>query len=297
MKEKILITGGSGLVGSYLLPCLDRKYDLYVTTHLSPTVVGNNIPIDLSETESVSAKLKEIRPDIIVNLAAFTDVDGCEIDTHLSKLLNRDLVNALSIYTHDISSFLLHISTDYVFDGEKGNYNEFDNTNPINWYGKTKLQGENEIRSKLSEDNWCIARISTPFGVHKKKLSFPRFIIEKLSKSENVKVLTDQVTSPTYAMNLANMLTEIIERRTNGLIHTSGASSLSRYEQALKICSVFKLNEEYILKARSNEMNWKASRPKDSSLNVDKASKILCNKPQTFDHALEQFAKETNLDK
>jgi len=296
MKERILVTGGTGLVGSYLLPCLYPKYDLYVTTHRSLAVLGKDIPLDLSETENISSKLREIRPDIIVNLAALTDVDGCETDTHLSKLLNSDLVSALSSYAHDNRSYLLHISTDYVFDGEKGNYNEYDNTNPINWYGRTKLQGENEIRSKLSENNWCIARISTPFGVHKKKLSFPRFVIEKLCKGENIKVLTDQFTSPTYAKNLANMLTEIIERRMNGLIHTSGASSLSRYEQALKICSVFKLNKDLIVKARSSEMNWKAARPKDSSLNVDKASNILYNKPEDFEQALKQFAKETNLD-
>ena len=293
-KRKILVTGGSGLVGSYLLPHLNGKYDLYVTTNKTPTICGKNIPLDLLQIQNVSVKIREIKPDVIINLAAFTDVDGCEINHDLSMQLNRDLVATLSKYVHDNSSYLLHISTDYVFDGNKGNYDEFDDVNPINWYGLTKLQGEKEIISKLRKDSWCIARISTPFGIHKQKLSFPSFVIEKLYKGESIRVLTDQFTSPTYTVNLASMLEEIIERRISGLIHASGASRLSRYEQALKICSIFGLNENLILKIRSNEMNWKAKRPKDSSLNVNKASNVLYNKPETFDQALKQFANEIN---
>jgi dTDP-4-dehydrorhamnose reductase len=295
MREKILVTGGSGLVGSYLAPYLNSKrYDLYLTTHQLPVRVGKNIPIDLSDTQKVLIKVREIRPEIIVNLAAFTDVDGCEIDLNLAELLNRDLVSTLSSYAHESGSYLLHISTDYVFDGRKGNYDEYDEPNPINNYGRTKLQGENAIASNLLKDNWCIARISTPFGIHSKKLSFPSFVIEKLRNNQTIKVLADQFTSPTYTKNVTHMLTEIIERRIKGFIHISGASRLSRFQQALKICDVFNLNKEFILDAMSNEMNWKAHRPKDSSLNVDKACTILSNKPGSYDEMLQQFADDLN---
>jgi dTDP-4-dehydrorhamnose reductase len=294
MKEKLLITGASGLVGSYLLPCLNakNKYDLYATTHESLVATNKNIHVDLSNAENSLSIVREIRPDIIVNLAAFTDVDGCETNPTMARLLNRDLVSKLSIYARETSSYLLHISTDYVFDGNKGNYNEVDITNPVNIYGRTKLQGENEVISNIHNGNWCIARISTPYGIHNKKMSFPLFLIQKLRKGENIKVLTDQFTSPTYTMNLTDILAEIIERRINGLIHTSGASRLSRYEQALKICKVFNLDEDLILKAKSSEMSWKAQRPKDSSLDVEKASKILNNKPEKFDQSLEDFSYE-----
>ena len=169
---------------------------------------------------------------------------------------------------------------------------EYNNTNPVNWYGVTKLRGENEIISRLIEDNWCIARTSTPFRVHPKKQSLPILLLEKLRSGQSVKVVIDQHTSPTYALNLAKMLEELIDRRIRGIIHTSGASRLSRYEQALKISRQFGFNEELILEATSNDMNWKAIRPKDSSLNITKATKLLQNKPESFDDALAAFADE-----
>ena len=266
-RKKIFLTGASGLVGSYLVTQIKANCikDIYVTIHNeSFSTYGKSIQLDLSQTENVSQKLKEIKPDIIVNLAVFTNVDLCEIELDLATRLNRDLVAAISKYVYDNDkSYFLHVSTDYVFDGNEGNYTEDCQTNPINWYGITKLQGEDEIVHRLKEKNWCIARTSTPFGVHPKKKSFPIFLLTKLYKSENVKVMVDQYTSPTYAMNLAKMLKEIIDRGLKGIIHTSGASRLSRYEQALKIAQKFGLNEELILKVRSDEMGWKAKRPKD----------------------------------
>ena len=298
-KRKMLVTGGSGLVGSYFLQHISNKgyYDIYATSHDSPVSHVKNIPLDLAQTENVFVKIKEIRPEIIVNLAALTDVDGCEVDRDLAIRLNRDLVSAISKYVYESkTSYLLHVSTDYIFDGNDGNYTEESQTNPINWYGATKLQGENEIISKILEKDWCIARTSTPFGLHRKKQSFPLFVIQKLRRHENINVLTDQFTSPTYAKSLARTLVEIIEQRFNGIIHTSGKSRLSRYEQALKICRRFDLNEELLLEVTSDKMKgWKARRPKDSSLNVSKANQILENKPECFDHSLEQFGREINF--
>jgi dTDP-4-dehydrorhamnose reductase len=298
-KKKILVTGASGLIGSYFVTQIqeDHTNDIYVIVHESIPKFGKNIQLDLSQTYNLSKKLTEIRPDIIVNLAALVDVDICEIQPDLAMRLNRDLVAAISKYINNNNNpYLLHISTDYVFDGAEGNYKEDSQTNPVNWYGLTKLQGENEIISRLIEgNNWCIARTSTPFGVHSKKRSFPVFLLEKLSKGQSVKVVIDQYTSPTYAMDLAKMFKEIIDRRIKGLIHTSGTSRLSRYEQALKIAREFGLNEELILKVRSEEINWKAKRPNDSSLDVNKACKLLVqNKPKSFDDALTEFAKEVH---
>jgi dTDP-4-dehydrorhamnose reductase len=297
--EKILITGASGLVGTYLLSVMKMDYidKIYVTTHEYEPTFGKPIQVDLAQTPNVSQMLEKLKPHIIINLAALANVDQCEIDRELAKSLNKDLVSAISkyVYTSNRNAYFLHVSTSYVFDGAIGNYNEDSQTNPINWYGMTKLQGENEISYKLGENNWCIARVSTTFGIHPRNQSFPLFIIKKLRNCERVKVMTDQYTSPTYAMNLSKMIKEIVDRRIKGIIHISGASRLSRYEQALEVAKLLGLDRAFILKGGMDEMMMKANRPRDSSLNTSKASKILRFKPETFGRGLEQFVKELSL--
>lgn len=99
-----------------------------------------------------------------------------------------------------------------MFDGREGNYDEDSEPNPVNWYGRTKLEGEREIINSLDDDEWCIAIISTPFGVHPMRQSFPIYVINKLKKGETVNAITDQFTSPTYSLDLARMFGEIIDR-------------------------------------------------------------------------------------
>jgi dTDP-4-dehydrorhamnose reductase len=292
-REKILLTGGSGLVGSYLEPILDRKkFELSCIQHESElSVAGNLVKADLASAQDVWRVVRDIAPDIIVNLAADTNVDGCEVDPAMASSLNSELVATLAQYAASKDAYLLHLSTDYVFEGSMGNYREHDTTNPVNIYGRTKLEGERQIRSTCRKEQWCIARTSTPFGRHPKKVSFPVFVLDKLRKNEIITVVTDQHTSPTYTANLARMLNEVLERRITGLIHTAGASRLSRYEQALEVTKVFNLDSELIVKTTAEQMSWKAARPRDTSLNVEHAESILAEKPQAFASALREFAK------
>ena len=135
---------------------------MFVTEHeLSPINLGKTIRLDLTKLGDVRTAIEDMKPDIIVNLAAKTDVDGYKTDRHSAMLLNKGLVTVLSEYlvSHQ-SAFLLHMSTDYVFDGQAGNYEELDSENPINWYGKTKLEAECEIIGKVEPSRWCIARTS-----------------------------------------------------------------------------------------------------------------------------------------
>lgn len=295
---KVLVTGASGLVGSHVVPVMASRYNnLYVTTHQNSSNWGERIPIDLSKPDRVTIMLRDLKPDIIVNLAAMTDVDKCESEKQKADTLNRELSSILASHIAQAEeTYLLHVSTDYVFDGYKGNYSEESKTNPINWYGKTKLAGEEEISTNVDAAQWCIARISTPFGLHQKKLSFPLFILNKLQKEERVKALDDQYTSPTYGPNLGIMLTEIVDHRIKGIIHIAGKDKLSRYQQAKIIADVFRLDNGLILKARIEDMGWRARRPRDSSLNVEKAEKTLDNKPQGFHEAIKDLARILRVD-
>jgi dTDP-4-dehydrorhamnose reductase len=295
-KKRMLITGSTGLVGSYFcrLTAL-KKYKLYNIVHSESSTFGNTFLVDLSySTNLFREAIYAIRPDIIVHLAAMTDVEKCEIEKDVADKTNHLSVKALIDYilnTNNRECFLLYVSTDYVFDGEKGCYAEDDKTNPINWYGMTKLLGEHELLDSSSE-NWCIARTSTPFGMHTKKSSFPLFVVNNLSQNRETKVLTDQITSPTYAFNLAEMLLEIIENRIKGIIHISGSSQISRFDQAEIIASKFGLNKDLLKPCAIKEMSWKASRPKNSSLNIAKAYNTLSNKPLGFKESLMRFADE-----
>jgi dTDP-4-dehydrorhamnose reductase len=295
MEEKrILITGSSGLVGTYFcrLKSLEN-YRIYTLFHLEPTNFGYSFSVDLSNSLGVLTKVvNEVKPDIIVHLAAMTNVDQCEIEINAANNVNHLSVKELVNYiANNKKCFLLYISTDYVFDGEKGNYVEADDTKPINWYGMTKLLGEQEL-VECSSKNWCIARTSTPFGIHAKKLSFPLFVLKNLSEKHEINALTDQITSPTFALNLVEMMLEIIEKRVKGIIHLSGSSQISRFDQALEIASLYALDKDLIKPASIKEMKWKAPRPKNSSLNITKAYNTLTKKPIGFNEGLVLFAKE-----
>lgn len=295
MKERtLMITGSSGLVGSYFrrLTALTR-YRIYNLIHLEQTNFGKSIYFDLSNSVNLFRQvIDEIKPDIILHLAAMTDVEQCEIERNLANNINHLSVRELANYiANNNECFLLHVSTDYVFDGEKGDYNEAAKTNPINWYGMTKLLGEQELVNCKSE-NWCIARTSTPFGIHTKKLTFPLFVMNNLSERRELRVLVDQITSPTYALNLSEMLLEIIENRIIGVIHVSGSSHLSRFEQALEIASLCDLDKNLIKPVCLPQMEWKARRPKNSSLNTAKAYGSLRKKPMGFKESLLEFTTE-----
>ena len=171
-------------------------------------------------------------------------------------------------------------------------WSENDKPNPLGIYGKSKLEGEKAIENLAS--NWCIARISTPFGLHLKKKSFPLWVSENLKAKNEINVLVDQFTSPTYVPNLSKMLIEISEKQILGILHISGASRISRYEFAELVSKKLNLDTKLLKPTTINEITWKAKRPKDSSLDVSKATYILNEKPQKIDDSLNLFIKEIN---
>ena len=162
--------------------------------------------------------------------------------------------------------------------------------NPLSVYGKSKLEGEKVIQTFSSD--WCIARTSTPFGLHPTKKSFPIWVIENLQKQKQIDVLTDQFTSPTYVPSLSRILIEISERHLTGIIHVASASKISRYEMAKLISDKLGLDGKLLRDVSINELKWEAPRPKDSSLNISKANSVLNEKPQKINQSLTPFINE-----
>jgi dTDP-4-dehydrorhamnose reductase len=287
---KFLVTGSAGLIGHQVVKDLSETHEVFSCYNKSKPEFGIPTKMDLLNHEMISNVLSEKNPDIVIHLGAMTAVDLCDTQQDNALKINSQATEILAKECSKINSFMVYVSTDYVFDGNTGMYEENDTTNPLGFYGKSKLLGEKSIQNFSS--NWCIARTSTPFGLHPTKKSFPIWVIENLQKQKQIDVLTDQFTSPTYVPSLSRMLIEISERHLTGIIHVAGASKISRYEMASLVSDKLGLDGKLLREISINDIKWEAQRPKDSSLNVSKAISILNQKPQKIDHDVNLFIDE-----
>ena len=288
---KFLVTGSAGLIGSQIVKDLVQKnHTTYSCYHDQKPLQGIPTHLDLSDKKQIIQTLQETKPDRIIHLAAMTSVDLCETEKERATMINTKSTETLAREAAKQNTFFLYVSTDYVFDGVDGMRKEEDSTNPLGFYGKSKLEAEFSLK-KLTSD-WCIARTSTPFGIHHTKESFPLWVKKKLKAKNEIPVLVDQFTSPTYVPNLSKMLIEIAVRQIVGLIHVSGATRISRYALAELIAEKLNLDKKLLIPTKMNTMNWKAQRPKDSSLDVSLANEILNEKPQGIEQSLRSLLLE-----
>ncbi len=288
---KILVTGSSGLIGRQITKDLvEKNFDVYSCYNLEKPEFGIITHLDLSKNEKIIEVVHTVKPDVVIHLAAITDVELCEKQKELANLINTKSTKILAQESKKQNSFFVYISTDYVFDGIKGMKNEEDKPNPLNFYGKSKLEGE-IILNNLSLPH-AVVRTSTPFGIHQKKKSFPLWVKENLESQKEIPVLVDQFTSPTHISNLSEMIIEVATKEISELIHLAGATRISRYEFAKIIANKLNLNEDLLKPLKMNETQWIAQRPMDSSLDISKANKILDNKPQQIERSLEFFIKK-----
>lgn len=290
---RLLITGGSGLLGSKTASISVRKgYEAYTGYNDHEATKGIPIKLDICNKREVDKAFEKIKPDTVIHAAALTNVDKCEENNELARRVNIGGTKNITEAAEQIKAFLVYVSTDYVFSGEEGSYRETDEPNPVNNYGLTKFEGEKIVTSSNLE--WCIARSSVIYGSTPAagKDNFVLWVLNKLRNEEPLRIVTDQRVSPTLNTSLAEMAMEILERRLTGVYHLAGATPLNRYEFARLIAGTFQLDESLIIPAGSSDMKWLAKRPRDSSLNVEKASKTLDNKPLKIREALNMLKEE-----
>ncbi len=295
---RLLVTGGSGLLGSAVAALSIRKgYDTYTGFNQHPASEGTPTLLDVTDTLTVEEAFKSVRPDVVVHSAAMTHVDRCEENRELATLVNVEGTRNVAREAEKLGAFLLYVSTDYVFSGEKGDYRENDTPYPINHYGATKLDGARIVAS--SGAAYCIARPSVIYGSRPAagKENFVLWVIKQLSTDKPIQIINDQWVSPTLNTNLAEMVLEVIQRQLTGIYHLSGATPINRYDFTLRIAKEFNLDESLITPVTSKEMKWAAKRPMNSSLNVSKASSTLRNKPMRIEEALRRLRSELKLTK
>ena len=286
---KYLVTGSAGLIGNQLVYDLEKSGEIVYSCYnnLKP-IYGIPIQLDLLDLEGIHKIFKKIQPDIVIHSAALTDVEKCEVEQKLANSLNVTATEVIAKEVEQIGSYLMYISTDYVFDGNQGLYKETDLRNPLSNYGKTKLSGEKIIQDITSR--WSIIRTSTPFGKHYLKKTFPVWVYENLKINKKINILENQFTSPTYVPNLSEMILEIIFHRLEGFFHLAGSTKISRFEFAKMIATKFDLNLSLLNPVKIDSMPWKAIRPIDSSLDISKINTMLKIKPYTISQSLDDYA-------
>ena len=274
---KVMVTGGSGLLGSVLVRTLTSKgHDVVATynAHEPRDKMGAKwVRLDVSRGYLLEDLVWKERPHAIVHCAAYTDVDGCEVDKAKAWAVNVEATRSVVRAARAVNAYLVYVSTDYVFDGERGMYTERDTPNPVNYYGLTKLIGEEIARS--SDVLYTIVRPSAIYGLGGSKKSFAEFVAKKLIRGEEVRALTDQYVSPTYNVFLAESISKILDAKVLGTLHVAG-ERMSRYEFALRIAEALGVSKSLVKEAKMSEMEgWIARRPRDSSLDSSKARELL----------------------
>tara|TARA_Y100000994_G_scaffold248667_1_gene257133 strand:- start:540 stop:1406 length:867 start_codon:yes stop_codon:yes gene_type:complete len=277
-RKKILIIGANGQLGSTLEKYLTKYYEVYATSYMSKD------PLDVTNRKKLDAVISTIKPNYVINCAAFTNVDKNETDRKYAYSVNvGGIKNIISATNKDIK--IIHISTDYIFDGLKESYKENDIPNPLNYYGKLKLESENILKS--SNRSFLIIRPSVIYNDSHQ--NFYTWVYQSLIKNKKIKVVTDQISNPTWSWSLSEVIYKSILNNLDGVFHYGGGDVISRYEFALKISDIFSFNSSNIVPVETSEINQLANRPARSTLNSDKINKILKINHPDMDYIINLF--------
>lgn len=279
--KKVLVIGANGFLGSNILKFREnpqksgRKINL-VAGDLQNSHIDRDIPfyrIDITKAKKTRNTILSINPDVIILTAAMTDVDRCEIEKQLATKINVEGTNNVLKASIKANSKLIYLSTDFIFDGSKenGHYLEKDIPNPLNLYAKTKYEAELSIIN--SECEFLICRSSVLYGWNKWKPNFITWIMEKLNQNQNLSIVTNQINSPTFIVNLAQIILKLIEKNASGIYNTAGDCALSRYEIALQCAKTFQLNKDLIKPIDFIEQT--ALRPENVSLDLTKLKALI----------------------
>jgi len=271
---RILVTGGTGLLGYWVARLfMERGFKVYATYHeKAPPDLGVEwVRLDLEDLDSIARVVEDAKPSIVIHTAAYTDVDGCEVNREKAYRVNYLATAALAKASKDTDLFI-YISTDYVFDGSRGMYRESDVPAPLNYYGLSKLLGEVAVTAILRSS--VVVRVSGLYGYSPTgKKNFGVMAFEKLFIGEPVEAFVDQWLSPTYVKFLAEKLIKVVDARITGAIHIAG-ERLSRYEFATILAEILGASKDLVKPKRLAEAKLVAPRPRDSSLDTSKAREL-----------------------
>ncbi|KRP29589.1 SDR family oxidoreductase [Polaribacter sp.] len=299
--KRIVITGSNGLLGQSLVNLLLKYKNDYQVIGFSKGANRSGredfdyISIDITNEENLKKRLLEINPDAIINTAAMTQVDDCETYKKECDVLNVDVVKWLKEVSEIINCHVIHLSTDFIFDGIKGNYKETDLPNPLSYYGNSKLKSE-EIFLNSTID-FTILRTILVYGkvFDMSRTNIVIWVKEMLENGNEITIVNDQFRMPTYVEDLALACKISIDKKATGIFHISSNTLMSVFEITQTIADVFGLNKKLIKPTTSIVLNQKAARPPKTGFDVSKATSELGMTIHSFKEDLKRFKDNLSL--
>lgn len=294
---KILITGANGLLGHKLCMLLgnDDQVQLIATARkeIGYRLSGGEFKIlDITNAAQTSEVICQARPDVVVHTAAMTNVDQCETDREGCWNANVTAVKHVVNACEKSNSFLIHVSTDFIFDGTYGPLDELAIPKPVNYYGESKLAGERVVMN--SNLDWAIARTVLVFGITNdmSRSNIVLWVKKSLEEGKTINVVNDQWRTPTLAEDLAMGCRLIAKQKKKGIFNISGEGMMTPYDIAIETAKYFNLDQALIRKADSSTFKQPAARPLKTGFIIDKAKRELGYKPHTFQEGLKILASQ-----
>ncbi|MBP6672283.1 MAG: dTDP-4-dehydrorhamnose reductase [Bacteroidetes bacterium] len=295
--KRVLVCGSNGLLGQNLARLLDSddEYEVLHSSHhrsfAQEDILIDYTQLDISNRSDVKSLVTSFRPDVILNAAAMTNVDACERERETAWKMNVTAVENLTEVCRRIDAKLVHVSTDYVFDGKNGNYSEEDRVNPVNYYGKTKLAGENIILT--SGIRSAILRTILVYGTGVNvKNNFALWVINNLHEKQPIRCTYDQISNPTHVSDLAMAMKLTVDHHAEGIYHVAGAEKVSRYDFALRAAEIFGYDPTLIARVTSADLGQFAVRPLHTSFDINKAKQTFKYHPMNVTQGLKLLQEE-----
>ncbi len=290
MKQpKLMIVGAGSRLGYRIMEIAGKRFD-WIGVDLVSTR-SDVWTADITRPDQTHSLFEPFRPDFVIQAAAITDVDGCEKDPARARSVNVDGARNIAEICQKFKAKLIHISTDYIFDGQAGPYDESAAPNPINYYGVTKWEAEKAVQS-LCPDSMTV-RTCVPYDWNPNAPpNFLMWLVDKLKAGENVSIVNDQWNTPTYNPHLAEILLMLCDRWEPGIYNVSGSDFLNRYDFSLAVCDAFGLNKKFLSPTDSSRFKQLAPRPPRAGLKVGKIEKFLGITMMSVREGLE-FARRT----
>jgi dTDP-4-dehydrorhamnose reductase len=294
---KILVTGANGLLGHKLSMLLDKDAQIqFVATARKeigyPLSQGEFKILDITNAAQTRDVILQTRPDVVIHTAAMTNVDQCETDREGCWQANVTAVENVVTCCEKTNSFLVHVSTDFIFDGTHGPLDEQAIPNPVNYYGESKLAGERVVMA--SKLDWAIARTVLVFGITNdmSRSNIVLWVKKNLEEGKTINVVNDQWRTPTLVEDLAMGCYLIAKQKKKGVFNISGEGMMTPYDIAIETANYFKLDQSLIRKADSSTFKQPAARPLKTGFIIDKAKRELGYSPHTFREGLKILASQ-----